>query len=136
MVRNKNTCIQITKKGERCKKIKWKNSKYCYIHSIGKREKMKLIHNPLFHLAITIIFSILIAVFIFFLSPSKSKQERILASQEEQSEDLKDIKSFLSNRMSQLTKELDSALLSGYPTGYNLVGHGVNKIIIPNESIL
>ncbi len=131
-----NICDQITKKGKRCRKPKWKNSLYCYIHSITKPGKIKSVFDPRLTTLLSIIgilIGVYAGVYTIFFSPSKSTQEEMHENQIEQMKDTKEIKSYFEQKLGRISIEYDSVLSSRYNTGYTLVAHGSQKIVIPNK---
>jgi hypothetical protein len=72
---SQNNCKALTKKNISCKNHPMNNSEYCYIHSFGKLKGIPWYKNLTVHF---FIISILIAIALFSIGPSRENQEKIL----------------------------------------------------------
>ena len=69
-----NLCSKKTKKEQPCKNKPMNNSKYCYVHSLGKFTGVPFLKNPTVHLII----ASLLTLALFFLGPSEKKQDQMI----------------------------------------------------------
>jgi len=102
-------CKGVTRSGTPCKCHPMKGCKYCYVHSFGRFKGIVWIKNPIVHLFI----AILVSIILFMLGPSRQHQEEILGAQRTTQASI--------NELLQRTEEsLHERLLKDYPCGYSL----------------
>ena len=102
-------CKGTTRNGIPCKCHPMKGCKYCYVHSIGRFKDIVWIKNPIVHLFI----AILVSIILFMMGPSRRHQDEILVNQRSTQASI--------NELLQRTEEsLHERLLKDYPCGYSL----------------
>jgi len=106
---NFKLCVKTTRKRSPCKNYAMNGSNYCYVHSFGQFKGIAFWKNMNIHLFLA---SVLLAVFLFFIGPSRGKQNDIL-------KDVRDNKDLLKDIAEGYHSE---ELLKKYPVGYVLFG--------------
>lgn len=83
MNNNLNKCIAKTRRGEPCKSISMKNSKYCYSHSFGRFRGIPVSKNPTIQLIVGIIATVIVGFAFYIVGPSKENQAIIIKKLDE-----------------------------------------------------
>jgi tetratricopeptide (TPR) repeat protein len=130
IMRNEPTtkCASKTKTGDSCKNLPMKGCRYCYIHSIGKLRGVTFFKNFWTHLLAVIgiiltVIGIILSCHFFAVGPTLSNQEKIIKTQQLQSDRLKELyskiaptdKPPLSSESDKLVRNGINAVLSASP---------------------
>jgi len=116
-------CEAITRKEQPCKRPPMKGCKYCYAHSIGSMRGVVWWKNPLIHLAL----GILVTILCFWLGPTRKNQESLLNSQEAAQADRQAKYEDLRSLLIEKNKSVHARLSEKYPYGYVLLGSKDNS---------
>jgi hypothetical protein len=129
-------CAKQKKNGESCKNKPWKNSRYCYVHSIVKPKGLNFLFNPRYQILAVV--GILLTVLIIPFSATKRNQIELLRNDKsisktvsENADDLKEIKSYFKKQMNKVETDFGSLLRERYPSGYCLVSNGKKRYCYP-----
>jgi len=135
-------CKAKTKKGEFCKNIRMKNSDYCYIHSFGRWKGIPFYKNSTLHFII----SILLAIVLFSIGPSRKKQDQMLDNDKKThdkldtingklSEALDNKKDIVPKRLSELKDSQSKKIINSKPTSEIAILVSVLEKILSRDEV-
>ncbi len=128
---DRKTCQATTKRGQKCKNPARPGTDFCHSHSSMHSPKVKWYANSKVHLFVAVL-SLVLAIYLFQVGPSKDLQEHTYEITEEINENVRS----LMEETDRFCRNNEDRLMLDYPFGYIVFLSNHQEQILPYKSFL